>query len=147
MTPRLARADEAAAVTALVERAYAPWVAVLGRRPAPMDDDYAPHIAAGEVWVLADEAGIGALCVLIEAPDHLLLDNVAVDPARQGQGLGRAMIAHAEAMARAREHAELRLFTNELMERNIDLYRRLGFAETHHATVGGYRRVFMTKRL
>jgi ribosomal protein S18 acetylase RimI-like enzyme len=147
LTPRLARTDEAAAVTALVERAYAPWVAVIGRRPAPMDDDYAPHIAAGEVWVLADAAGIGALCVLIEAPDHLLLDNVAVDPARQGQGLGRAMIAHAEAMARARGHTELRLFTNALMERNIGLYRRLGFAETHRATVGGYRRVFMTKRL
>jgi ribosomal protein S18 acetylase RimI-like enzyme len=145
LTPRLARADEAAAVTALVERAYAPWVAVLGRRPAPMDDDYAPHIAAGEVWVLADAAGIGALCVLIEAADHLLLDNVAVDPARQEQGLGRTMIAHAEAMARARGHAELRLFTNELMERNIDLYRRLGFAETHRATVGAHRRVFMTK--
>ena len=82
MTPRLARPDEAAAVAVLVERAYLPWVAAIGRRPAPMDDDYAPHIAAGEVWVLADAAGIGALCVLIEAPDHLLLDNVAPMPKR-----------------------------------------------------------------
>ncbi len=147
MTPRLARADEADAVAALVARAYAPWVAVLGRRPAPMDDDYAHHLAAGEVWVLADPAGIAALGVLIAAADHLLLDNVAVDPDRQGQGLGRAMIAHAEAVARARGFTELRLFTNELMERNIGLYRRLGFAETHRATVGQYRRVFMTKPL
>ena len=147
MTPRLARPDEAAAVAVLVERAYLPWVAAIGRRPAPMDDDYAPHIAAGEVWVLADAAGIGALCVLIEAPDHLLLDNVAVDPSRQGQGLGRAMIAHAEAVARTRGHAELRLFTNVLMQRNIDLYRRLGFAETHRARVGEHCRVFMAKRL
>jgi len=114
---------------------------------APMDDDYAPHIAAGEVWLLADAAGIAALCVLIEAPDHLLLDNVAVDPARQGQGLGRRMIAHAEAIAVARGHAELQLFTNELMERNINLYQRLGFAETHRMTIGSRRRVFMTKRV
>jgi GNAT superfamily N-acetyltransferase len=147
MTPRLARADEAAAVAALVERAYAPWVAVVGGRPAPMDDDYAHHIAAGEVWVLADESGIAALCVLIAAPDHLLLDNVAVDPSRQGQSVGRAMIAHAEAMARAGGHKELRLFTNALMERNIELYQRLGFVETHRAMVGARYRVFMTKRL
>jgi hypothetical protein len=33
------------------------------------------------------------------------------------------------------------------MERNIGLYRRLGFAETHRATVGAHHRVFMTKRL
>ena len=112
-----------------------------------MDDDYAAHIADGEVWVLADEAGIAALCVLIAAPDHLLLDNVAVDPSRQGQGLGRTMIAHAEALAVARGYRELRLFTNVLMESNIDLYRRLGFAETHRAMVGARFRVFMTKRL
>ena len=112
-----------------------------------MDDDYAPHIAAGELWVLADAAGIAALCVLIGAPDHLLLDNVAVDPSRQGQGLGRTMIAHAEAVAVARGYRELRLFTIVLMESNIDLYRRLGFAETHRAMVGTRFRVFMTKRL
>jgi hypothetical protein len=33
------------------------------------------------------------------------------------------------------------------MESNIDLYRRLGFAETHRAMVGARFRVFMTKRL
>jgi ribosomal protein S18 acetylase RimI-like enzyme len=147
VTPRLARADEAAAVAALVERAYAPWVAVIGRRPMPMDDDYTHHIAVGEVWVLADGAGMAAISVLVEAADHLLLDNVAVDPARRGEGLGRAMIAHAEAEARARGLGELRLFTNVLMERNIRLYERLGFVETHRATEVGFSRVFMSKRL
>jgi GNAT superfamily N-acetyltransferase len=147
VTPRLARADEAGAVAALVERAYTPWVAVLGRRPAPMDDDYAPHIAAGEVWVLEEAGALAALCVLLAAPGHLLLDNLAVDPSRQGKGLGRAMIAHAEALARARGDTELRLFTNELMERNIALYHKLQFIETHRATVDNRRRVFMTKHL
>ena len=112
-----------------------------------MDDDYPHHIAAGEVWLLADAAGLAAVAVLIDAADHLLLDNVAVDPTRQGQGLGRAMIAHAEAEARTRGRRELRLFTNEMMEGNIRLYRRLGFVETHRAEVAPFRRVFMTKRL
>ncbi len=132
-------------MAALVQRAYAPWVAIVGKRPAPMDDDYAHHIDAGEVFVLDDGGAIAALAVLIAAPDHLLLDNVAVDPDRHGGGLGRRMIAFAEQEAARRGHAELRLFTNERMDRNIALYERLGFVETHRDTVSGHRRVFMTK--
>ncbi len=142
---RPARADEAAAVQALVQRAYAEWVAVVGRRPAPMDDDYAHHIAAREVFVVEAGGTIAALAVLIDAPDHLLLDNVAVDPDRHRSGLGRRMIVFAEEEARRRGHAELRLFTHERMQRNIQLYERFGFVETHRATVAGYHRVFMTK--
>ena len=112
-----------------------------------MDDDYAAHIDAGEVFVLEHDGTIAAIAVLIAAADHLLLDNVAVDPDRHGHGLGRRMIGFAELEARQRGHAELRLFTNELMERNLTLYRRLGFVETHRATVGGHRRVFMTKTI
>lgn len=36
---RPAQADDLAAVVALVEAAYAPWITVIGRRPGPMDDD------------------------------------------------------------------------------------------------------------
>jgi GNAT superfamily N-acetyltransferase len=144
---RAARPDETDAVSALVQRAYAPWVAQVGKRPAPMDDDYAHHIAAAEVFVLDQGGTIAALAVLIEAPDHLLLDNVAVDPARHGSGLGRRMIAFAEQEAVRRGHRELRLFTNEKMQRNIALYVRLGFVETHRDTVAGHRRVFMTKAM
>ncbi len=132
---------------ALVQQAYAGWVDVIGRRPAPMDDDYAHHIAASEVFVLEDTGAIAALVVLIEAPDHLLLDNVAVNPALHGSGLGRRMIAFAEREAIRRGYGEIRLFTNQRMLSNIALYERLGFVETHRALHGGHPRVFMTKRL
>jgi N-acetylglutamate synthase-like GNAT family acetyltransferase len=142
---RPARTDEADAVGALVERAYVPWVLAIGRRPAPMDDDYAHHIAAGEVYVLERDGAIAAIAVLIEEADHLLLDNVAVEPAWHHAGLGRRMIGFAEGETRRRGLRELRLFTNALMERNIALYERLGFRETHRAQVGEHYRVFMTK--
>ncbi len=112
-----------------------------------MDDDYAGHITAGEVFVLAIDGLITALVVLIARPDHLLLDNVAVEPGRAGQGLGRRMMRFAEAEALRRGAVELRLFTHARMVRNIDLYRRLGFAETHRASVDGFDRVFMSKPL
>ena len=142
---RLARIEEVDAVSDLVERAYASWVLAIGRRPAPMDDDYAHHIAAGEVFVLERDGAIAAVAVLIAAADHLLLDNVAVDPGWQHAGLGRQLIAFAEAEARRRNLREVRLFTNVRMERNIALYERLGFRETHRAQVGDHHRAFMTK--
>ena len=145
---RPARLDEAPALHALVERAYGGYVPVLGRRPAPMDDDYAARCAAGEAFVLEREGGgfAGAL-VLEDAPDHLWVDNVAVEPALHGRGLGRALLAFAEDEARRRGHAELRLLTNERMTRNIVLYARLGYAETERREEDGLRRVYMTKRL
>lgn len=142
---RIARIEEADTVADLVERAYAPWMPAIGRRPAPMDDDYAHHIAANEVYVLEQNGAIAAIAVLIEEVDHLLLDNVAVDPAWQHAGLGRQMIGFAEEETRRRDLRELRLFTNARMGRNIALYQRLGFRETHRAQIGGHYRVFMTK--
>jgi N-acetylglutamate synthase-like GNAT family acetyltransferase len=144
---RRARPDEAPLLRALVERAYAPWVPVVGRRPMPMDDDYDARVAAGEAWVLEEAGAIRGVLVLEERADHLLLDNVAAEPDRRGRGDGRALLDFAEAEARRRGLPEVRLFTNELMERNIALYAARGYAETERRQEKGFRRVFMAKRL
>ena len=90
---------------------------------------------------------MAAIIVLLPEPDHLLLDNIAVRPDRQGQGLGRRLIAFAEEQARRLGHSEVRLYTHEKMTENIALYTRLGFVETGRGQKAGYDRVFMTKRL
>jgi GNAT superfamily N-acetyltransferase len=130
-----------------VERAYAPWVPVLGRRSMPMDDDYDWRVAAGEAWVLDEAGAVRGVLVLVERADHLLLENVAVEPARKGKGDGRALLDFAEAEARRRGLPEIRLYTNELMERNIALYAARGYAETERRREKGFRRVFMAKRV
>jgi len=112
-----------------------------------MDDDYAAHVTAGEVFILTIDGLITGVLVLIPRPDHLLLDNIAVEPSRAGQGLGRRLVQFAETEALRRGHAELRLFTHERMVSNIDLYARLGFVETHRASVEGFDRVFMSKAI
>src|SRR5882724_11398089 len=87
-------------VRGCVERAYEKYVKRIGRRPAPMDDDYAALIAAGAVHVLrADDAAAGFIVLHLE-PDHLFVETVAVEPARQGEGLGRALMGFAEDEAR-----------------------------------------------
>ncbi|MDB5415854.1 MAG: family acetyltransferase [Rubritepida sp.] len=146
MTPRLARTDEAAALRALVRAAYAHYVPLLGREPAPMTDDYEARVAAGQAWLLeGEDAPIGVL-VLEDTPEGLLIDNIAV--AAPGQGLGRGLMAFAEAEALRRGHKRIWLYTNEKMVKNIALYTHLGFTETHRAeSSGGHRRVFMEKHL
>ncbi len=144
---RQARPEEAPLLRALVERAYGPWVPVVGRRPLPMDDDYGARVAAGEAWVLEEAGAVRGVVVLEEHADYLLLDNVAVEPARRGKGDGRALLDFAEAEARRRGLPEIRLYTNELMERNIALYAARGYAETERRREKGFRRVFMAKRV
>ena len=145
---RRARPEDRAAVEAIVRNAYSIYIARIGKPPGPMLDDYAALIASEAVSVLEGADGmIVAIIVLLPKADHLLLDNIAVRPDRQGQGLGRQLIAFAEAKARRLGYHELRLYTHAMMTENIGLYTRLGFAETGRGQEAGYDRVFMTKRL
>lgn len=144
---RPARLDDLAAIETLVNAAYAPYVVRLGQPPGPMLDDYAARIAAGEAQVLETNGAIAGLLVLLKRPDHLLLDNVAVDPAYQGRGLGRVLLQAAEAEARRLGLKELRLYTHVLMTENQSLYLRQGWEETGRAQEAGYERVYFRKPL
>lgn len=145
--PRLARPEEAVALGRLVTDAYTRYVARMGKRPGPMLDDYARRVADGQAWVLESDGALSGLIVLEDDGDALLLDNVAVSPAAQGKGHGRALIAFAEEEARRRGRAHLRLYTHVLMTENIALYGRLGFRETGRISEKGFERVYMAKAL
>jgi GNAT superfamily N-acetyltransferase len=80
--------------------------------------------------------------------DHLLIVNVAVAPTYQGKGYGRALMAHAEEVARTLNLREVRLYTNALFAENLRLYSRLGYRvdrEEQHPQFGAA--VHMSKRL
>ena len=83
--------------------------------------------------------------VLVPEPDHLLLDNLAVSPQRQGEGLGALLMGHAETRAVQLGRSELRLYTNEVMIENLGYYARRGYRETGRREQDGYRRVFLAK--
>lgn len=144
---RLARPGEAPAVRALVEAAYHPYIARIGKPPGPMLDDYARRIAGEQAWVLEQGVHIRAILVLEARDGDLLLDNVAVAPEWQGKGLGRVLIAFAAKEARRRGFTVLRLYTHVLMTKNIALYRRVGFVETHRVHEKGFERVYMRLNL
>ena len=135
------------AVEEVVRAAYSHYVARIGRKPWPMLDDYDGLIAAGHVHVMDHEGAVVGVLVLIPEVSTMLLDNIAVSPRAQGLGLGRKMLAFAEATAKAAGFGAIRLYTNEAMTENLRLYARIGYAETHRAEEKGLRRVYMAKPL
>ena len=97
--------------------------------------------------VLEEGAVITAIIVLLPTANHLLLDNIAVSPARQGLGLGRRLLAFAETEALRRGYREIRLYTHQTTVENQRLYASIGYQETGRGTEAGFDRVFMRKPL
>lgn len=144
---RLAQPGDLPAIERIVRDAYSKYIERIGKKPGPMLDDYARRVADGSVWVMAEGDSVVGLVVLLPADDYVLLDNIAVDPACQGQGIGRALMAFAEQEARRRGFREIRLYTHQMMHENVVLYPRLGYEETGRGEQDGYARVFFCKRL
>lgn len=142
---RPAVADDVADLQAMAYAAYEGYVARIGRRPAPMTADYARAVREGRVWVAVDNGVLVGLAVLVPQQDHLLLENIAVSPAVQGQGVGSRLLALAEDLARKHGLCDVRLYTNEAMTENLAYYPRRGYRETHRAEQNGFRRVFFRK--
>ena len=87
----------------------------------------------GYVILLAERDGVLAGCVAVQDKGDGLayLGMLSVDPERQGGGLGRKLIAAAEAEARARFGARTMEMTVIVQRRElIDWYVRCGYAET-----------------
>ena len=144
---RRARTEDAPAVTALVRSAYGKYVARISREPKPMTADYHAAIVTHQLWVLEEADALVAVLELIPSADHMLIENVAVEPARQGRGIGRRLMAFAEAEARRQGLSEMRLYTNDHFTENLALYARLGYRETDREPLKGTALVHMAKRL
>ncbi|WP_241653205.1 GNAT family N-acetyltransferase [Pseudomonas alkylphenolica] len=144
---RQANLNDADAIAALVNEAYTPYIARIGKQPAPMLDDYRQVISEAEVFVLTQEAGTVGVLVMNQEGNELLLVNVAVSARCKGKGFGKVLMQYCEDYARRARCTAIRLYTHELMSENIAIYKKLGYQETHRATENGFARVFMRKAL
>lgn len=144
---RDANAADVDAISEIVHQAYRHYIWRIGMPSGPMLDDYTARVAEETVWVIEEADVIAALVVLLPASDCLLLDNIAVTSARQGLGLGRQLLAFAEAEALRCGYREIRLYTHQAMVENQRLYASIGYQETGRGTEARHHRVFMRKRL
>lgn len=144
---RRAKQEDQEALVACVQAAYSQYIERIGKKPAPMLADYKALIAQGMVYVLADEKEVRGVLVMMPQGRDMFVENIAVDPRFQGQGLGHTLMAFVEQQARKEQLDEIRLYTHELMTENLRFYHQLGFEEEGRHEQNGYRRVFLRKRL
>jgi ribosomal protein S18 acetylase RimI-like enzyme len=144
---RPALRDDAEAVRDLVRTAYAKWVPVIGREPMPMQADYAVAVVENDFDLLCDGDIIVGVLETIHKPDHLWIENIAVHPDRQGQGLGRRLLQWAERRAEVAGTGELRLVTNEAFAANIKLYQKVGYMIDRTEPFKGGTAVYMSKQI
>jgi GNAT superfamily N-acetyltransferase len=142
-TIRQATAADLDRIRAIARAAYAKYVPRIGREPMPLLADYAAHIARGETIVIGTAERVSGFMIAWPDADAYLVDNVAIDPVAQGQGLGRRLFDDAVAKARGLGLSALRLYTNAAMTENLAMYRHFGFVETHRAMENGFDRVYM----
>ena len=79
----------------LVHEAYRHYIARIGRPPAPMLADFTRHITDDTVFIATNDMICGYV-VLCHDLVCWRLDNIAVAPSNQGQGIRAALIRHSE---------------------------------------------------
>ena len=89
---RRASAEDAARIGVIARAAYTKYVSRMGREPAPMLANFAAEIAAGHVVVIEIGGVIAGYMIAWPEGGAYFIDNVAVDPGRQGEGLGRQLL-------------------------------------------------------
>lgn len=131
----------------LVQSAYGHYVERIGGQPRPMTDDYAAVVRDHRVTVAERGGQIAGLIVLRVDAEGFLVDNVAVDPAHQGGGVGRMLLEFAETAARDAGFDAIYLYTHERMTENLALYSRIGYVEYDRRQIGGAGIVYLRKAL
>ena len=132
----------------IARAAYGRYVERIGREPRPMLDDYGEVLQRFEVTVAELDGEVAGLAVVGPDEEGFVLDNVAVDPAYEGTGVGRALLEHAESAARDAGFDSIYLYTHELMTENQALYARIGYEEyARRELAKGATVVFMRKDL
>jgi ribosomal protein S18 acetylase RimI-like enzyme len=135
LTFRTAMLSEGEELVRVMLAAFTPYFRALGQevpadgsvRYAEERERFMAEVERGDVYVALDgERIVGAVRTKPQAKD-LYIHQIAVDPARQGTGVGSWLLQRIDEMARARGLSGLSLDTAEMAVANIRLNKRHGF--------------------
>ena len=147
LTIRRATIKDSDDLLKIAEIAYDKYLPLMDKKPAPMLADFNKHIAEDIVFVaLAEVEIIAGYVVLQQIKAQWWLDNIAVHPTHQGQGIGTKLRIEAENYVSILSD-RIQLYTNIVMADNISWYERAGYVITQQALINGYERLYFEKRL
>ncbi len=124
------------AIQRIEQLAYShPW------SPAIMRDSFKAGTPC--IGLLAADGSVAAYSFVLTIVDEVQILNITVDPARQGQGLGRALMEHLLADARAQNCTRVLLEVRRSNAVARRLYEHLGFVtigvrKNYYPAVGGH---------
>ena len=150
---RRATQDDVARIVEIARAAYIKYVPRIGREPPPMLADFAAEVAAGRVVVIEIARAVRGYLISWPKMETYFIDNIAVDPAHQGLGLGRQLMEYAVRETKRHNLSAIQLYTNATMTENLAMYARMGFVETHRVMETqfhietGFPRVYMCRML
>jgi N-acetylglutamate synthase-like GNAT family acetyltransferase len=138
---RPAHVDEAEAIAALIHRAFRQYRGQLQPDSSALSesaDSIRSAILTGTILV-ATQAGPIAGCVSVQRKaDFAYAGRLAVDPLARSAGLGRALMAQAEVLAREMGADRLRVDVRLALTENRAFFRALGFVEGSHRRHAGF---------
>ncbi len=129
---RAARPDEAEAIVALIQRAFGEYRGKLRPESGALLETPETVKAAMKTGtiLLAVRAGRVLGCVSVRRKDNCAYaGRLAVEPMERGIGIGRALLAAAEALARRMGADRLRVDVRLKLRDNRAFFRALGFVE------------------
>jgi GNAT superfamily N-acetyltransferase len=127
---RRASAEDAEVVARLINDAYrVESFFVDGDRTSP--DEVREHLATGTFLLATDAGGAATGCVYVELRGTRgYFGLLAVDPARQGGGVGRRLVAAAEDHCRRAGCEFMDILVVDVRAELPPFYRALGYTET-----------------
>jgi N-acetylglutamate synthase-like GNAT family acetyltransferase len=129
---RAARTEEAEAIVALIQRAFGEYRGKLRPESGALLETAETIRAAMKTGtiLLAERAGRVLGCVSVRRKDNCAYaGRLAVEPMERGIGVGRALLAAAEALARQMGSDRLRVDVRLKLRDNRAFFRALGFVE------------------
>jgi len=127
MTVRLADISEAPEVMRVINAAFKPAESFFVDGDRISLEETREHFADGVFLVTEDLSGV--VWVELREP-RAYFGLLSVDPSRQGSGVGKKLIAAAEAYAREHACAHMDIHVVNLRTELPPFYRALGYAET-----------------
>lgn len=92
------------------------------------------------VFMASTGTSLAGCIFLADRGDHVYVGKLAVEPLLQGRGIGRRLMAAAEAEARRRGRRFVELQTRVELMANHATFVRLGFCETARTAHAGFNR-------
>ena len=119
----------------VIRAAFSPYLRALGRefaadgsaQFAEERERFAADVERGDVYVALDSGRIVGVVRTKPQEKDLYIHMIAVDPARQGTGVGSWLLQRIDEVARTRGLGGLSLETAEMAVANIRFYQRHGF--------------------